>query len=134
MTDVERMRGLVGAKDQRGVAEMLTRVAEGFKRAGYHLVIRNEAWMRPGGIKAAEYINTPEGGRYRGGLIIHVQRGEARAEVHLTGGDPAKFEISWGAEQKEKVDKIDRTLLKILKERVDRRVEEAMQNTMRLLL
>lgn len=133
MTDVER-KNLVGNKDQRQVAELLTRVAEGFKRAGYHLVIRNEAWMRPGGIKAAEYINTPEGGRYRGGLLIHMQRGEARAEVHLTSSGTPKFEISWGADQKELVDKIDRSLLKILKERVDRRVEDAIQMTIRLIL
>jgi hypothetical protein len=130
------VRSLVSQKDSRPVAELLTRITEGFKRAGYHLVIKNEAWLRPGGIRAAEYISTAEGTRYRGALLIQLQRGESRAEIHLTSGTGTpQFEVEWGTgtNAHQKVDKIDRSILKTLREKVDRRVEDEIANTIRLI-
>lgn len=127
------IRSLVSQKDSRSVAELLTRITEGFKRAGYHLVIKNEAWLRPGGIKASEYVTTTEGSRYRGALLIQLARGESRVEIHLNDTTPAVFEIKWSVDTIQKVDKIDRSILKTMREKVDRKVEDGISNTIRLI-
>jgi len=134
MTDVGRLRGLVSGKDTRDVNELLGKVVDGFKRAGYSLTIRNEAWLKPGGISAREYINSPEGTRFRGGELIRLTRGEARAMVNLTNTEPAKFQIRHGLGDPVMMDTIDKTIVADLRKRVDTQIEQAIGNTIRILM
>jgi len=117
------------------VAELLDKVTHGFQRAGYHLLIKNEAWLREGGISAQEYIETKEGTRFRGALLIRISRGSVRAEVSLSDTDPARFRITWRSDQpQETVERIDRKILARLKEAVDKASEEQLTYVLRLLL
>jgi hypothetical protein len=118
---------------ERDINDLLTRLSEGFKRAGYHLLVRNQAWLVEGGLKARDYVNTKVGGRYRGALLVQLSRGEAVARVHLTDTSPAMFKISYGSTTKT-VDHIDKGLLRDMKEIVDSQVNKHMEHIMRLLL
>lgn len=120
---------------QARVAELLDKVTHGFSRAGYHLLIKNEAWLRDGGISAQDYIDTKEGKRFRGALLIRLSRGNVRAEVSLSESEPAKFRITWRTNQpQEQVDRIDRSILTRLREAVDQTVQEQMEYALRILL
>ena len=131
-----KLRDLSGRGAQvQNVAEMLDKVTHGFQRGGYHLLIKNEAWLRDGGISAREYVETKEGTRFRGALLIRLARGSVRAEVSLSDTDPAKFRITWRADQaQEMVDRIDRAILAKLKDAVDKAAEEQLTFVLRILL
>jgi hypothetical protein len=132
----KNLRDLSGrGTQQANVAELLDKVTHGFSRAGYHLLIKNEAWLREGGITAQEYIETPEGTRFRGALLIRVSRGSIRAEVTLSDSDPARFRIALRTDQPpEVVERIDRTIIAKLREAVDTAAEEQLTYTLRILL
>jgi hypothetical protein len=134
MTDVGRLRGLVSGQDTRDVNELLGKVVDGFKRAGYSLIIRNEAWLKPGGIAASTYVNSPDGKRFRGALLIQLTRGEARAQVYLTNTEPPMFQVKHGLGKPETLAQIDRTILAQLRTKVDTQTEQAIGHTIRILL
>lgn len=132
----QSLRDLTGkGKSVSDVSHLLDRITGGFTRAGYTLLIRNEAWLRAGGIKAAEYINTKDGTRYRNALLIRLSRGNSRAEVSLTDTEPARFKVVWHMDRKpELLEAIDRSIILKLKEKVDQAANDGIEHTLRLLL
>jgi hypothetical protein len=132
----QSLRALSGqGKQSSSVAELLDKVTIGFSRVGYHLLIKNEAWLRPGGISAQEYVNTKEGTRFRGALLIRMSRGNIRAEVSLSSTEPARFLITLRGDQKpEMVERVDRSILARMRLSVDKMVEEQLGYTLRILM
>lgn len=125
------LRDLTGGYEQP-TGQLLMQVTEGFKRAGYDLMIRNEAWLRPGGILASDYLATEEGTRYRGALLIRLGRGEARAEVQLGEGARKCFIVRSGATTTD-MPRIDKGILITLRDMVDKAIIGGMEPTLRLL-